>query len=382
MKRIAIFFTLFLGVILAVIVPNFAPGRGEQDFIRYWAASRLFWSGDDPYDAKNLEAIEHETRPQQESFGGEYVKAWDPPWLLISLGPLAALPIDWAVSIWVLCNVVIITSVLYATWKINGEERYFVIALFIGYLYGNTISLIRLGQISSIVLVSLLLGVYLLRKEWDWFAGVCLLLSTIKPHLSYLLLLVILIWVVKYHRWKVFWGMLSAFFISCLVAWILYPGWFGSYLLTIFQMPYGEIYTSTLGSFIAGIFGITTLRYIGIALIPLAFFLAKQVDKIGWFTTMNLTLVISIPLSVYGFSFDQVLLLPAIVQIFTWITKGMLSHKIAWGIGMGVVVTYGILLWMMSLPSLPYYWFFWISFLLMCLYLLAWRFHRERSKTA
>lgn len=376
MRKITWLFTLLLGLSLAYVVPNFAPGRGEQDFLRYWAASRLFWSGSDPYDAHKLEAIELDLRPLKESFGGEYVKAWDPPWLLITLGPLAALPFDWAVPVWVFCNVAMVTAALYGSWKSTGVERYFVMALFLGYLYGNTISLIRLGQISAVVLLSLLIGINLLSKGTDWLAGVCFLLSTIKPHLSFFFLLVILIWVLEHRRWKVIGGMLAGFLISVLVAWILFPGWLGSYITTIYQMPFGEIYTSTLGSFVEGVTGITALRFISIILIPLAFLVAQKIDAIGWFTTLNLTLVLSIPFSFFGYSFDQVLLLPAIVQICAWITKGLLTKRTAYGIGIGIVIIYGVLLWMMTIPSMPYYWFFWIAFSIMCLYLTAWRLLR------
>jgi hypothetical protein len=105
-------------------------------------------------------------------------------------------------------------------------------------------------------------------------------------------------------------------------------------------------------------------------------------DKIGWFSTMNLALVISIPLSIYGFSFDQILLLPAIVLMIAWIAQGKLNSKTSWGIAFGIILTYAILLWMMSLKNLPYYWFFWISFLIMCLYLVAWRYQNEPIKIA
>jgi hypothetical protein len=373
MNRIFWLFTVILGLSLAIIVPSFAPGRGEQDFIRYWSASKLFWTGQDPYDKKALEALEFQTRPQQESFGGEYVKAWDPPWLLMIMGPLTALPFDWAVPVWVFCNVALITIVLFYLWKHLGEERYIIIALFIGYLYGNTISLIRLGQITNFVLVSLLLGIYFLQKKLDWIAGGCFLLATIKPHLTFLFFIILFIWIIKHRRWRVFLGMLTAIIISCMVAWFLYPDWIYSYWRTISQMPYSEIYTSTFGSFMSGIFGLTIFRYSSIFLLLLAIPLANQIDKIGWFTTMNLALVISIPFSPYGFSFDQILLLPAIVQMIAWITQEKILSKLNLGVAFGIIFTYAILLWMMSLKDLPYYWFFWISFLIMFLYLIAWR---------
>jgi len=385
MKRIAIFFTLFLGVILAVIIPNFAPGRGEQDFIRYWAASRLLVTGGNPYDGKDLTNIQKETRPELLIEEGDIVEAWNPPWLLLTLIPLGLLPFGFAVPMWVFLNVLLIVSALVISWRLSGgadNQRLFLIVLGAGVLFGNTIILIRLGQISTLILMSLLIGFLLIQKDRDWLAGVIFLVATIKPQLSYLVLLVLLIWSLKHRRWKIIAGLAVAGIVSALVVWLILPGWLSIYIQTILRLPFSNIYTSTLGSFMNEMFGVSIFKYTAILLLPLAFPLAKQVDKIGWFTTMNLALVISIPFSVYGFSFDQVLLLPAVVQIIAWITKGMLPSKFAWGVGIGITVTYTLLLWMMSRTALPYYWFFWISFFILCLYLLAWRYNRERTKTA
>jgi len=375
MKRIAIFFVIFLGVILAVIIPNFAPGRGEQDFIRYWAASRLLVTGGNPYDGKELIELQNSTRPELSIKEGDIVEAWNPPWLLLTMLPLGLLPFNAAVPLWIFLNVLIIVVSLMISWQLSGgkdNQRLFVIVLGAGVLFGNTVILLRLGQISTLVLISFLIGFWLIQKGHDWLAGIILLIATIKPQLSYLVLFILLIWTLKYRRWKILVGMALSGIAAALFVWLILPEWLSIYIQTISRLPFSIIFTSTLGSFMSEVFGISIFKYMAILLLPLAFPLAKNVEKIGWFTTMNLALVISIPLSIYGFSFDQVVLLPAIVQMVAWITQGRFSSKVAIGIGIGTAATYALLLWMMSLKDLPYYWFFWISFLIMCLYLTAW----------
>jgi len=384
MKRIAIFFTIFLGMILAVVVPNFTPGRGEQDFIRYWAASRLLVIGGNPYDGKELTALQNETQPDLMIKEGDIVEAWNPPWLLLTLLPLGLLPFNFAVPLWIFLNVVIVVSSLWMSWQLSGgadNRRLFLIVLGAGVLFGNTVILIRLGQISTLVLASLLIGITFIKEKRDWLAGAILLIATIKPQLSYLVLLVLLIWSLYHRRWKILAGMALAGLASVLIVWLILPDWLSIYIQTIRRLPFTNIYTSTLGSFISEVFRISIFKYIAILLLPLAFPIAKYADKIGWFTTLNLALVISIPLSIYGFSFDQVLLLPAVVQMIAWITQKKLSSKVAMGIGIGIMITYALLLWMMSLKELPYYWFFWISFFILCLYLIAWRSYYGRNKT-
>jgi hypothetical protein len=377
MNRIFWLFTVILGVSLAIIIPSFAPGRGEQDFIRYWAASRLLITGGNPYDGKELSDLQIKTRPDLAIKEGDIVEAWNPPWLLLTLLPIGLMPFNLAVPIWVFLNVLLIVIALAMSWRFSGGDnnhRLFLIVLGSGVLFGNTIILIRLGQISTLILISLLVGFWLIQKDRDWLAGIIFLVATIKPHLTYLILFVLLIWSLQHHRWKILVSMVITAFFSAFLIWLVLPDWLSIYFQTILRLPFTNIYTSTLGSFSSEVLNLPILKFVPFFLLPLAFPLAKNMDKIGWFTTMNLTLVISIPLSIYGFSFDQVLLLPAIVQMIAWITQGLFSSKLAWGIAFGLILTYVILLWMMSLKDLPYYWFFWISFLIMWLYLVSWRY--------
>jgi hypothetical protein len=74
-----------------------------------------------------------------------------------------------------------------------------------------------------------------------------------------------------------------------------------------------------------------------------------------------------------GFSFDQIVLLPAIVQIIAWLRQSNLANRWAWIVGSGLIGMNLVLFWMLTLPSLPYTWFVWVPFALLGLYMLAWR---------
>lgn len=379
MKRIPIIFFLILSLLLTVVVVASVPGAGQHDFLRYWAATHLLVNGGNPYNGPELRALQKATQPGLMADEEEIVEAWNPPWLLLVLAPLGILPFNIAVPIWIFLNFAIITSVLMYSWYLAGGKnnpKLYLVVLGAGILFGSTIMLILLGQISTLILLALLLGVLFIQKERDWLAGAILLITTIKPHVVYLVLLLILIWSIIHRRWKIIAGMIVSAMISALIVWIFQPDWLNIYIKTILSLPYTELYTSTLGSLIASVFGINLFRYIGILLLPLAFPLAKQVDKIGWFTSLNLTLVISIPLSPYGFSFDQVVLLPAIVQMIAWIFKGELSLFLKWIIGIGLIAVYGVEFWLMYLGAVGYHWYALISLSIMVLYLLAWRYHR------
>lgn len=385
MKKIFWTFSLILGLMLAWVVPGFAPGRGAQDFIRYWAASRLLISGGNPYDSRELTALQKNTPSQLTIEEGDIVEAWNPPWLLLTLAPLGFFSLHFAIPLWVLMNILSIMTGLLMSWRFSGGEqnpRFFLIAIGAGFLFGNTIILIRLGQITTLILISLLVGFLLIEKKQDWLAGGVLLITTIKPHLTFLVLFVLLLWVFKHRRWKILAGMAAAGLLSALIVWLILPNWLSIYFQTIQRLPFSNIFTSTLGSFMSEVLGIHFFKYSAILLLPIAFLLVNEWEQRGWFSMMNISLVLTIPFSFYGFSFDQVLLLPSVVQTIVWITQGKLPRLLSLKLVFGFLLTYGFLLFMMSIRSLPYYWYFWVSFSIFCLYILAWNFIRKEKRLA
>jgi hypothetical protein len=97
--------------------------------------------------------------------------------------------------------------------------------------------------------------------------------------------------------------------------WIIDPTWLHEYLVLLKSMPYSLIYTSTIDSFIASIFH-TKIFYI--SAIVLIFFvkpILRILENEGRFITMNIALLESFPLSPFGFTFDQIIILPSIVRI-------------------------------------------------------------------
>jgi hypothetical protein len=376
MKRRTIIFALVTGSLMAFIVPSQRANFGELDFLRYWASSHLLVTGGDPYNSAALFSLEHALRPELIP-EGEVVHAWNPPWLMLTLAPLGLLSFGIASQLWVFSNVVLISVALSTVWKwLVGptEQRGVVLALAAGFLYGETYTLIRIGQIGSLVLLGLIITVGRLRSQPDFkrdaLAGVALLLMTVKPHIMYLALVLIFIGVFRCRRWGMLVGSISAALFSIGITWVIFPNWFEAYISTLAGMPFGQIYTSTVGSFMAVMFGIEVFRFSAILLVPLLVQFVRLTD-IDWLTGINAALLLSVPLSPYGFSNDHIVLIPAVIQMIYWLWRGTLPAPQAWIVISGLGLVYGLDLWMNSLGGVLYSWLFWPPLVLFCLYWFA-----------
>ena len=67
------------------------------------------------------------------------------------------------------------------------------------------------------------------------------------------------------------------------------------------------------------------------------------------------------------------LLLPAVVQMISWIRNKELPTNYAWAIGLGLVINYLLVAYMTNLAgAIPYYWYVWPSILLAVLFIVGW----------
>ena len=143
MRKSFWFFTIICGVLLSILIPNFDPGGSRNDFIGYWSASRLLITGGNPYDENSLRSLQKTIRPDL-----EVVEVWNPPWLLLILAPLGILPCDLALRVWTFCNVFLLAMALFLTWQRAlgpDYQSYLILILAAGFLFGDTIFLIRMG---------------------------------------------------------------------------------------------------------------------------------------------------------------------------------------------------------------------------------------------
>lgn len=371
MKRkflLAVLTAFLLGLVF------FSPvltGQGEEDFVVYWSALRLLVSGGDPYDPGAMEVTIHSVRPGRAWGRGV---AWNLPWLLLLLAPLGWLPFDIAVRVWLLLNLGLIGWTVLLIWQaFRPDGKGGVVALVVGLLFGGTLSALQMGQITVLVLLALVLCIRWLMAGRDFCAGAILLLATIKPHLAYFCVFLLLVWTIRERRWRVWLGGSVALVAALVLSWLMLPDWLSSYLALMRDAPVLTYSTATLGGVAQQLWGVGWLRWSGVLLIPLAWPFTRLIARYGWPISLSLALLISLPLAPYGFGFDQLMLLPAILLLLTWVLDGRLPPRETYFLIGGLIAIYSGLFWLLTLPGLPYHYLAWVPFAIASLYAVLWK---------
>jgi hypothetical protein len=365
---------LMIGPLLALLIPAMAPAKGENDLLAYWAASHLFITGQNPYDLNNLRQVESVTRPERFAQGEFLLVSWNPPWLLLFFAPLSLLPFDVAKLVLVIANVVLVAVCAEWLWRMfvpEPDNSGLTICLFASFMLGATITMLAIGQISIVVLLFVLVGIWALEKKHDWLAGAAFFMVSIKPQVAYMMLLILFLYILRHKRWMVLLGMISVGLGSAIVAWIIVPNWISAYLHLIPNLPYLQMYTSTFGSLMAGLFGIEIFRFSALALLFFVPFLLRTFEREP-LSGLSFIFLLSLPFSPYGFAFDQVVLLIAIIQLISWMYTGQLSQRMRWGVAISLVVVYAINFRMIIPPEPSHNWLVLPPLGLLAIYTIAW----------
>jgi len=376
----AIRLTLVAIVGAALIAMVFATkaGQGEPDFLAYWSAARLLVTGENPYDPVALRTLGHETRPERGQDRGEPFASWNPPWLLVALWPLGLLPFDVATHVWMLVNIGLIGTASMLTWRLftsESDRKGALLAMAVGLWFGPGLVTVLAGQTSSLVLIALVLNAWFLQTGHDRLAGATLLLAAIKPHIVSLVLLLAVCQALRHRRWQVLWGLLAAAVVSMSILSVVFPTWLSAYfrLISTYRFLFFLYSTPTMGGLAYALWQTNLFRYAGVLLLLFVPSAVRLADTRGWLTAMNVALLASLPLAVYGFNADQVVLLPAILQVISWLRLRELPKCWAWGIGGGVLIVCMASFGMLFIQPWQVHWFVSLPLALAGLYALAWK---------
>lgn len=170
------------------------------DYVAFWAAGRLNAAGEDPYDPDRLRALERQANPATV----DVLVMWPAPWALTLLAPFTRLGPQTGHLLWQLAQLAVLLAAVEVLWRLYGGDpgRRWV-AWLLAFSYLPTYFLLVTGQFGAVILLGFAGFLYFMRAGREVAAGACLALSAVKPQLTFLFWIALLLWAVEGRRWRV-----------------------------------------------------------------------------------------------------------------------------------------------------------------------------------
>jgi hypothetical protein len=355
-----------------------------NDFVEYWAAAQLLLSGGNPYSPEELLKL-------QASVGWAESSAlimWNPPWTLVFLWPFGLISYDTAQFIWFLVHTLIIFLGAQVLWAIYGggveKKRMAGIAVL---TFAPVYFVLLIGQIGPLILLGVIGFLAAAKKEsWAW-AGASLVLISVKPHLLYLVWLAFFFWVVTEKCWRAVLGLIIAGAIAALLP-LAIDGEIYSQYVQLFSasgiVRPTEWATPSLGTALGELFSIRAawLRWLPtlFGTLWLLWYYRRHSTAWDWSSHLPLISLVSVATASFVWTFDQVVLLPALIQATVWWanTRGSSVSKLILA-GYLVMMATALAAKVIVRNDL---WYFWLGPMLVLCYLALQKTSARRAKIA
>jgi hypothetical protein len=278
--------------------------------------------------------------------------------------------------LWLLLNLFLVLWSAQHLWKLyaNAAAKAYTPWLLTFTFVPASFALV-LGQISPLILFGLTAFLGCEKKGNGFAAGACAVLISIKPQLCYLFWLSLLLWLWRERRWNfLFGGAVGGLTVAALPA-VLNPGIYSSYL-ALYKI--GGLATPldwaapTLGNalrvWISPDRSVLQFAPIAVGVAWLVHYWQRHRDSWNWPERLPLLLLVSVSTSAYAWTFDQMVLLPALMQSAGWIMRAGLTRYCR-----GIIILY-VLANAVYLAGkifvLNDFWYFWMAPLFLLLYAL------------
>jgi hypothetical protein len=316
---------------------------GGGDFWGYWSATFLLRNGQNPYDPEAMRLVQ----ATQMHTGLDFtIMSWNPPSLFVVILPLTLLSIIPAKFIWLIANLALVTSTILILIKLylpHDNAKLNLAFMFFAFIMPQIMSGVYVGQVTILVTFGLVASMLLIKKnQWFW-AGVVLILTSIKPHLVVLQIIYLLFYMAQNRKIKGWAGIFAAG-IACLVVLFAFRPQLISDLVGLSKIAPTKWYTPTIGGWISYL-GITEItRYLIALFLPIPFILAKYRTSLSMEFSIALLTLITVPFTFFGWSYDQVILLVPIAQIFAWLYQSKAA-----------ILKYTLAILMLAVVGINYY---------------------------
>jgi hypothetical protein len=339
------------------------------DFIEYWAAGRLNAHGDNPYDPDRVHELEREAGRDTPG-----VLMWNPPWTLPLVMPFGLLPAHLGYLAWLGTMLAVLALCIETLWRFyDGPAGQRWLAWLVTFTFLPTFFALTAGQIAPLVLLGAVAFLWLEQRGQGALAGSAAVLLAIKPHLSYLFWIALLLWALQRRRWSVLAGGIVTGLALTAIAVCCNPAVLGQYWHTITTNPPAQYRSPTLGTILREVVGDGGFGLQFVApVLGLLWFVPYWIwhrHNWVWSDRLPLLLLVSMVTAAYGaWPFDLVLLLVPVLQraAACWRDGSAAQRWLAGGAYLGIN---GVALVQIA-NRVEWFWFLWMAPALLLLYLV------------
>jgi hypothetical protein len=234
-----ILFTLFVFCLMTVgfkVAVTSVTAFGG-DYYNYWQSGRaVFIHGVSPYDPSTTQIIQQGiygglARPEDDQLAFVY-----PPFSLILVLPVVGQSYAWAQAYWIAFNLVLVFIAALVLYK--KPQFWWIASLVLFYPISRSVIL---GSFSLMIGAGCMLAYGLLNykespAQWkQYLAGLLLAWCAMKPQLSWIIIIFIILQSLQRREWSVLTGLAGGGLILAVISWILVPTWVSDWLNAIFN---------------------------------------------------------------------------------------------------------------------------------------------------
>lgn len=385
--RLVLAFLLVASILVLIrLLPNLTKPEviPSDDYLHFWASGKLNLEGDDPYKLENIEklTLSQLSIEQASSTGLLFTKpiTLNFPWAVTILMPFALFSFPTSRFIWLMISITIILLSSLMLWKVDsGNPRLRWLALLITFTFAPTISVLEKGQITPFLLLGLSGFLYYsVHHQNDWLAGAFLSFLTFKPQVILLLWIPILVWVIVQKRWIIIISTIVMVILLSILSFLPNPQIFQQYYRMLQTYHLTDWANPTIGAYLRffwlGIdkFWIQFLPAI-IGGIWVIYYWFRRKQNWNWIEETPIILFVALITSPYLWTYDLVILVPAILLATIWIVEDW-KHWIT----LLVVFVYLMIniLDLVLHMKLDEFWFIWLTPALFIWFLVVrWKYH-------
>ncbi len=365
--------SIFLLLLLCLAVSVSIAGAGivfasprlrvDDDFGVFWISTRLHLSGQNPYDPETLNAALPSIGHRQVTEAAPIMRY--APYVFPLLLPFGLLQYPIARALWFFVSLIVVLFCAQRIWglySISTSRWWLPWVLAISFL--PVLSMLQKGQVAWWVLAGLVGWVYSIQQSRWLGMGIGLFLVMTKPHLVYLVVIAMFLWIIQHHMWRVALLCGIGMVVGVGIAMTFQRDILQQYVYAMQAYPPFLWATPTLGSWLRWVFGLehTWLQPLPVLLGLgwLVFRWRTHCQIWRWEEEISSLILISLITTPYAWSLDWVLLLWPILEIGAYLSPSPGAPRL-WAALMAYVSING-LAWFFQQRQYGDFWLAWMPF--------------------